>query len=190
MSINQFFKVLLSGTAILGIVATAQQSQAQSAKFMCQPDNSAVPTTYANTPEGPKPFIKWTSNHFSEASYTPMKRCQEVTEKLNKFNAEGKLDYIVTGWVNGLPVFCATQTCSEENVLLTLKPDQEPNQALEEMKATRAGTSGPTHQSSGADAPMVLNMQQYLDNTPVETPGTAVTAPTTSEDTPNSGALF
>ena len=110
-----------------------------------------------------------------------MKRCQEVTEKLNQFNAAGRLDYIITGWVNGLPVFCATQTCSPETVILTLKPDQEPNQALEEMKATRAGTSGPTHQSSGADAPVVLNMQQYLDEAPVEIPGdTANTLPSSN----------
>ena len=191
MSIKQFWQIFsLASTVLTATVFTSVESgRAQSAKFICQPDTQSVPTTYANTPEGPKPFIKWTSNHFTQSTFTPMKRCQSVTERLNQFDAEDKLDYIVTGWVNGQPVFCATQTCSEDTVLLTLKPDQEPNQALEEMKATRAGTSGPTYQSSGNDAPVVLNVNEYLAESAVEQPaGAASSTPapntTSTEATP------
>ena len=153
----------------VGITAIlSQPTQAQSKKFVCQESKSNIPTTYADTPEGPKPVMRFASTYFPPP-YTPMRRCQEITERYNQFHEQGILEYMTSGWVNQLPVICAGQSCSEDTILLTLKPDQEPDQALQEILANRSGASGPTVQSSGSGS-VTISLQNYLDKTPVEDP--------------------
>ena len=160
-------------TAIISVVMLNQSSQAQSITFRCQPDNSAnsIPTTYAITPDGTKPVIKWKSNYFEGSSYTPMRRCTEVTERFNKFYSQGILQDLTPGWVNKQPVVCVTSSCSNDTLLFTLRPDQDPDQVLQELFANRQGASTPTFQCSGCSPS--YNLQEYLDRTPAETPGNA-----------------
>lgn len=167
MFVKQLFRAIAT-IAVVGITTTLSQSaQGQSDPlFICSVNKDNIPTTYANTPDGPKPVMRWVSTHFPPP-YTPMRRCQEVTERFNQFKNQGILEYVTSGWVNSLPVICAGQNCSEDTVLLTLKPDQEPDQALQEILANRAGASGPTVQSSGSGS-MTISLQDYLDRTPVE----------------------
>ncbi len=152
-------------------------AQGQSITFECQPDNSQVPTTYAVTPDGSKPVIKWKSDYFAQSSWTPMKRCQAVTEKFNLFKSQNMMNDITSGWVEKQPVVCVTFNCSDETLLFTLRPDQDPEQVLQEIFANRQGASTPTVQCSGCTAS--INLQNYLDLTPVEVPGNSA-SPTSS----------
>jgi hypothetical protein len=172
MVIKQFFPVIVTITAVGTTAILGQSTQAQSDKFICSVDKNNIPTTYANTPDGPKPVIRWQSNFFPPP-YTPMRRCQEITGRFNKFYNQGILDYMATGTVENSPVICAGMNCSKETVLITLKSDQKPAQALQEMLANRGGASGPTYQGSGSNS-MTISLESYLELTPVEEVGSSV----------------
>ena len=189
MFVKRFLGVIVTITAVGTTATLGQPSQAQSDKFICSVNKNNIPTTYANTPEGPKPVMRWESTYFPPP-YTPMRRCQEVTERYNKFYAQGILEYITSGWVNSLPVICAGQTCNTDTVLLTLKPNQEPDRALQQILANRNGASGPTVQSSGSGS-ITISLKSYLDRTPVEEAGSPAnvgnpvnTAPSSVPSTP------
>ncbi|MBR8832003.1 MAG: hypothetical protein N5P05_001686 [Chroococcopsis gigantea SAG 12.99] len=137
--------------ASLGLSVSAPGSvQAQNVTFTCSVDSNNIPTTYAQTPDGNTPVFKWTSKYF-KPPYTPMQRCQEVSQRMNGFYAQGQLDYITSGRINKLPVICAGSGCNSngKNVLITLKPEQDPAQVLQEIEANRSGAAGPSYQFGG-----------------------------------------
>lgn len=141
---KQFFWRFLAGTAVVyGVAIFTPPSNAQGPNFVCTTDEQNIPTTYAETPEGAVEVFKWKSNYF-KPPYTPMQRCQEVSQRMNDFQPE----YLVSGRVNNQNVICAGQSCNSNgsNVLLTLRPDQNPNQVLEEIDQNRDGAGGPSMQ--------------------------------------------
>lgn len=168
---------ILATSAISGVAAWNQPSQAQDLSFVCTVARDEIPTTIAQTPEGPLDVFKWQSTYF-RPPYTPMQRCQEVTQRMNQFQADGMLENLTSGKVNNLPVICAGSGCESDgsNVLLTLRRDQNPNQVLQEITSNRAGAGGPSRQLSGgssrssrssalsqnADGTMTLNLNQHL----------------------------
>lgn len=145
---------LLTATTICTTAIFAQPSQAQQISFVCSVDTDKVPTTYAQTPDDTLPVFKWTSNYF-RPPYTPMQRCQEVAERMNNFYGQGMMDYLTSGTVNNLPVICAGTNCDSDggNVLITLKPNQDPNQILQEIEANRSGAGGPSYQLTSGTNP-------------------------------------
>lgn len=171
MFIKQLSTLSVTITTICTTSIFIQSSQAQSNKFTCDisPDN--VYTTYARTPDGLKPVMRWESTYFPPP-YTPERRCQEVTGRFNRFYSQGILQSLSTGWVNRSPVICVGLNCNKETVLLTLKPNQNPDQALQEIIANRAGASGPTVQCSSCST--VINLDDYLEKTPVERADTSI----------------
>ncbi|MGK7944343.1 MAG: COP23 domain-containing protein [Microcystaceae cyanobacterium] len=174
-----------TSAGILGLLGTffavSPSTYAQSLNFLCQADGSGIPTTYAETPDGYIPVFKWTSTYF-QRSYTPERRCQEVSDRMNRFAASNSLDYLTSGRVNRQPVICAGTNCSSSNVLVTLKPGQNPSQVLQEIEANRSGAGGPSFQLAGsssssnssslsrnADGTVTLNLNRYLESAAPET---------------------
>ncbi len=154
--------------------------QAQSVLFECAVDSQNVPTTYAQAGDKTVQIFKWTSTYFNPP-YTPMQRCQEVAQRLNNF----KPDHLVAGRVNNYNVICAGTSCdrSGANILLTLRPDQNPAQVLAEIDNTRDGAGGPSMQlgghSSGQNSSqpqsnlvttkngsVALNLKAYIQSAP------------------------
>lgn len=82
-----------------------------------------------------------------------MRRCQEVTERMMSFKAQGRLSHLTSGRVKNQPVICAGTSCeaSGGNILFTLRPNQNANQILQEIAANRQGTSGPLAQLMGGN---------------------------------------
>lgn len=145
----------------------SQPSQAQASRFFCQvaPDN--IPTTYAQTQQGSVPVIKWRSEYFPD--YPPLKRCQEVSTRFANYHAQGMLDQLSSGYQNRQPVICAGTSCTGNNLLFTLRPDQNPGQVLKELMANRASAAGPSWQSSDPSGTYItIDLNQYLRLTPVE----------------------
>jgi hypothetical protein len=198
------FLTLLAAT-VLSTTALSQLSMAQSVSFTCAVDNTNTPTTYAQTPEGAAEVFKWKSTYFPPP-YTPMQRCQEITQRMNNYQGRGMLNYLVSGRVNGEPVICAGTRCdpSGSNLLLTLRRDQNPQQVLREIDANRQGAAGPSMQLAGgskrssssasaltqnSDGSVTLNMNQYLNSapkTPMRLPGNSQpTAPSLTPTNPS-----
>lgn len=204
MSIKPSLTIALATTTFLGTIIWSSSSHAQGITFVCTVDTDNVPTTYAQTPDGTAPIFKWTSTFF-KPPYTPMQRCQEVSERMNNFSTQGQLDYLTSGQVNHLPVICAGNGCDPNgnNVLITLKPNQNPNQVLQEIESNRSGAGGPSYQlgsgsnsnhsrtsslNQNADGTVTFNLKKYLNTsartaTPPSPNNTPGYIPSNSEQT-------
>ncbi|MCT7949871.1 COP23 domain-containing protein [Ancylothrix sp. C2] len=158
-------------------VAFQQPSQAQATRFICSMSyTTGLPTTYAIRPNGERvAVVRWYSEYFSDAGYTPERRCQEVTGRFQNLHNQGQLTHITTGYVNGQAVVCASQGsgCNSSNLLFTLKPGQDAAysvQQLFDLRAT-AGASGPLYESSADDGSITIDLNNYINNAAVEQEG-------------------
>ncbi|MCH2050035.1 MAG: COP23 domain-containing protein [Trichodesmium sp. ALOHA_ZT_67] len=133
-------------------------------KFSCDEGESGIPTTFVKTPQGAYPVIRWVSNYFLSAGYSPMTRCRQVSNKFQLFYDDGRLDYITTGIVNRQPVVCISShkggPC--QGVLFTLKPNQNASKTIQKLFDIRVGaTTGPLYESSSR---FYLNFNDYLES--------------------------
>lgn len=170
---------LITGSLLGGFMGFASPSQAQSVQFQCGADYMDIPTTYVETQGGVVEIFKWKSNYF-QGAYTPVQRCLEVTQRMNQFQP----DYLVTGRVNNYNVICAGMSCNQNgsNILITLRPDQNPAQVLQEIDNTRDGAGGPSMQFTGSsnilnnfrrsnlsktsDGSVTFNLTRYIQTAP------------------------
>lgn len=170
---------LVTGSILGGFMGFASPSQAQSVQFQCGADYMDIPTTYVETQGGAVEIFKWKSNYF-QGPYTPVQRCLEVTQRMNQFQP----DYLVTGRVNNYNVICAGTSCDRtgNNILITLRPDQNPAQVLQEIDNTRDGAGGPSMQFTGStnilnnfrrsniskksDGSVTLNLTRHIQTAP------------------------
>jgi hypothetical protein len=90
--------------------------------FQCQTLSSGVPATVATSPQWqnqPRQLIRW----LEPLAYTPLRRCREVSNRLNKQFSKGA-QYIGHGYINGNPAICTTNQegakCTKEQLLWTL----------------------------------------------------------------------
>ncbi|AFY79620.1 hypothetical protein Ple7327_4520 [Pleurocapsa sp. PCC 7327] len=145
-----FLRILTAAIAFITVIGE-RASDAQASAFICTEDKSGIPTTFAQTSSGSVPIFRWVSGYFSQAGYPPRRRCQEVTERMMSFKAQGRLSHLTSGRVKNQPVICAGTSCeaSGDNILFTLRPNQNANQILQEIAANRQGTSGPSAQLTG-----------------------------------------
>ncbi len=194
MKLQSLTKVTALWALAFGATAAfSQPSTAERTTFVCSPDSAGVPTTYAQTPRGPVPVIKWVSDHFSDSGYPPQTRCQIVTGRFNTLHSSGRLNYLSASVQNSQPVICAlSQRGGECTLLYTLKPGQDPNIVLERLQAVRQGAAGPLLESSDdTDTPGdgTIDFNQYLNTAPVEQIAPAppaAPAPPSSPEKPNS----
>ncbi|NEQ66832.1 MAG: hypothetical protein F6K21_15270 [Symploca sp. SIO2D2] len=135
MSKTAFTPIFTALVAATGVtVATAQSSLAQnqdSVSFLCQ-DNGIHPVTIARGPIGEIPVIYWTK---TMGGLTPKERCEQVSNKFDRLQKKGALEYITYGYMNGQPVICTAKNsgsdCEEE--LLTLSSQDNPQEVLETL---------------------------------------------------------
>ncbi|MDJ0600236.1 MAG: COP23 domain-containing protein [Crocosphaera sp.] len=189
----------LMATGILStLLGFSSPTYAQSVQFDCATDEQNVPTTYAQTPGGIVQIFKWTSTFFNPP-YTPIQRCQEVAKRLNEFQP----DHLVAGRVNSYNVICAGTACDRggANILLTLRPDQNPAQVLAEIDNTRDAAGGPSMQLGGgsngqknpqqrtnlfktSNGSVALNLRGYIQSAP------KIPRNLSGESTPNNNRNF
>lgn len=117
--------------------------------FFCGNNDYGTPTTYVNSGGQSLPLISWVSHYFSGSGYDPVTRCEQVTERFNRFYQDGRLNFITTGFVNRQPVVCVSSyiggPCTD--VLFTLKPGEDAAQAVQQLFDVRVGADGPLYES-------------------------------------------
>jgi hypothetical protein len=138
----QLFRQMLTGFAIavtLGTAAT-EPSAAQSKKFFCS-TSRGVPATVVRTSKGNVPIIIWVYRDFDYSGWTPEHRCQEISDRFQRYDDRRLLGYIRTGTVNGYPVLCVANyqggACDRTQVLITLKPGSDAQYYLQSLLETR-----------------------------------------------------
>jgi hypothetical protein len=136
--------------------------QAQTRGFSCV-ISDGIPTTVAQTARGNVPVIKWVSKEFEGAGWTAKRRCQEVSDRFQKFHASRELDFITTGKMNGQQVVCVTDKNGNDcrGLLLTIRPTSTPSETLQKLMGIRVGATGPAFESSGDR--LYINMAEYLN---------------------------
>lgn len=200
MKRQRWIHFLTAGTiALLGATVGFQRPSQAQTTFVCQfsPDQNLY-TTYAQTPRGAVPVVRWYSEHFSAAGYTPERRCQEVSARFQNLHSQRLLDFVTAGYLNGQPVVCASQngSCNSGNLLFTLKAGSDAAAVLQQLFDLRSNASStPLYQSSRGSSAPTIDMNDYLENAAVETPenSTSEAAPTEAapaETQPSGGSLW
>jgi len=143
---------LLAGTCIMAalVVDLAPSAQAKAQGFVCS-TLSGVPTTLATTADGKQvPIIRWKSNVFDGAGWTPVRRCQEVSTRFDTLNQQGRLKFITTGRINDLPVICTAPSNGAgcDGLLYTLKPGQNATTTLRNLLDVRLKVRDPLYESN------------------------------------------
>jgi hypothetical protein len=132
--------------------------------------------TFVNTPRGRVKLVNWVQS-FSD-KWNPQNRCVEISGRFQKFLDAGTLKYIRTGTVNKLPVICVADSkggsCPDQNVLITLEPNTDPESVLIRLVDFRRSVSGQTivlsENDSGFydDGEFYVDMNKFLTTVPVE----------------------
>jgi hypothetical protein len=168
--------VYVCGVSIFQLGLAPANAQSANASFVCKV-SGGTPTTFAITKRGQIPVIRWVSNYFDD--YPPQRRCEIVSEKFQNFSRSGELKYITAGYVNRLPVICATgsrvASCSSSTVLFTLKPGQDPRSEISQLESVRYGARNPLEQTTGKNTSIDFN--DFLSYAPTENVGDAPSAP-------------
>jgi hypothetical protein len=139
-------------TTISSFNSLQAQTPPSSTGFKCD-TSSIIPTTVYYNAQGKKePWIKWISEHFSSKSWTPLSRCQTVSERLEQYRRNGKLRYVTLGIQNEQQVICVASRDNGpcEGVIYTLRPGQDGIAALNNLFAWGSGQQNlePNYESS------------------------------------------
>ena len=111
-----------------------------------------VPTTTAVMTSGKSvPVIRWVSDVFTGSGWSPQRRCTEVSDRFTKLNNQGLLNYLTTGYLNGMNVICAAinknDVCTGDNLLFTLKPNQSAPDTLKRLFNVRTYAVRPLNET-------------------------------------------
>lgn len=118
--------------------------------FLCS-SAAGAPATNVVTADGRQvPVIRWTSSVFTDAGWSQQRRCQEVSARFDAFLKQGRLAYITTGRINGLPVICtaASNGGACDGLLYTLKPGQDATSTLKNLLEIRVKARGPLNETN------------------------------------------
>jgi hypothetical protein len=165
----QSFVSLLTGFAVsLGVVATLPQSTAAQLipknRFFCGTSNGQ-PTTLMRGSKRNVPLIRWTDASFPEP-WNPQRRCEEISQRLQRFHDNQVLSYMGAKMLGGQPVLCLTDDrgqCRPDGLLVTLKPRTNLQQTLQRLASNLRGGAGSPLELSGNDAITYINGEAYLD---------------------------
>lgn len=169
---GQLLMVLAGSMTIGSVIWGAKPSYSELAPgqkgFYCDTSTGVPTTIYQNSQGDREPWIKWESNNFHD--YDPLKRCQEVSGRLETYRKNKGLKYITVGKMNNEQVIC---TASQVNgrckgLIYTLKPGQDAVATLNKLLAWREGQAGVTSLSENAPIPYidVSGRIEYDSDTP------------------------
>lgn len=131
--VEAFIVSVLIGGSFAGFTLSPAIAE-KTVNFTCE-TIGGTPVTFARINQGEsRQFIRWISDFGIAVGYTPQRRCAEVTGRLNTSFSQGG-QYITHGRMNNQNVICFTDRkgngCNQ--LLYTLKPDQDPKAVLEDL---------------------------------------------------------
>ncbi|NER32820.1 MAG: hypothetical protein F6J93_01855 [Oscillatoria sp. SIO1A7] len=136
MKIGNFLRTaaVVLGT-ILSLSPPSNSQQRAPRTFFCGSYNGQPATMINNPSRGNAAFIVWGSDNFSSSGLTPQKRCREVSQRFQRYQEQGLLNYIIPETINGYPVLCASRSAngSCDGVLFVLRPGDDPQAVVEHI---------------------------------------------------------
>ena len=151
-----------SVVAFGGIATLSQSSLAQKDNrvYSCEKSPNNIPTTYALTKDGIRiSFISWRKSWSDE--YTPERRCQIVSQRFEKAEKEGDLNYLASRVVNNQNVICAARRkggpCQQD--LFSLRSGDKPDDVIEALLGIASqGRGGPLEQTENGSSRNYYNV--------------------------------
>ncbi len=142
------------GPIMLLLIAQSGNSQPAPGQrgFWCDTTSGTPVTMYQNAQGGREPWIRWVSQAFSDAGYSPLTRCREVSGRLETYRVNKQLKFLTVGYINRQPVICTASQVNGrcEGLVYTLKPNQDAVRTLNNLLAWREGqASTPSLYESG-----------------------------------------
>jgi hypothetical protein len=118
--------------------------------FVCGTAKGVPSTNAVKADGGQVPVIRWTSATFEAAGWSQERRCHEVSSRFNTYLQQGRLGYITTGRINGLPVICTARSNGGacDGLLYTLKPGQNATATLQNLLEIRVKARGPLNETT------------------------------------------
>ncbi|MBP5972655.1 hypothetical protein HW132_07900 [Brasilonema sp. CT11] len=173
--ISLFTGCVLTVTCITSMVSQAKAED--EVRFICasgydKQTDKRFPTTYAWTPRGKIAVIRWKYPWFNSQDITPDKRCKDVSSQFQTAYNKQSLSYITNSTVNGQNVICTARqndgAC--DTVLLTLRPQDNPLEILDELKELVRGRGTTPIQHSSKQRPVYykIDINKFLQTAPVE----------------------
>lgn len=129
----------IAGIALSGAIAlSSKPASAAPTTFQCITSGSGYATIAVAGGKKTNPLITYNNPIFSGSGYTPQRRCQEISGRLETAvaNNGGMLKglLLTVGEVNGYDVICYVNNnqsdCDTRNLLMTLPPRSNPGKIL------------------------------------------------------------
>jgi hypothetical protein len=169
--------ILLYFLFLLGWTSNVQ-AQSSKNKYSCV-KQQGISRTVVDTKRGKIELIIWKSNYFG-SEWPVERRCQEVTERFQKFSDTGNLRYVTTGKMNGSNVICVGDKrvsgyeCRKDGLLITLQPQDSPTAVMNELFDINNRIRGGGIQRGGAiDLTSFLNKAPIIESASVDIPDQA-----------------
>ena len=144
-------------------------------------------STIANTSRGRIELVKWQSSFFG-TYWTPERRCEEVTKRLQRFSDTRQLRYISWGRLNNYKILCISGNegaCMQDGLLLTLEPDDNPVRVLRNLFDYKVPITRGS--KTVIDLEELLQTREPLGEGEASPPEPEVTTPQSSLDSTLSG---
>ncbi len=154
----------LSNSAQASVVQLDKQALNSSkvpTQFVCG-SAEGYPATIARTKHGDFPVIMWRSHYFTGAGWTPERRCQEVSARLQTYYSRGQLIYLAAGYMNNTPVICTVRDLSAtacDGLVFTLRYQPNSRESLAQHAAARLQALRPIG-SSAVSQPLYESYSQ------------------------------
>jgi Circadian oscillating protein COP23 len=151
-------KPVLALLVVSGAIALSQSfaspALAGSTRFYCDTSDS-TPVTKVRSSRGDEVLLSWKNSY---KGFSAAKRCQIVTQKLQRQFDRGRFIVTSNQNVNSMPVVCAVKavgdSCNADSILFTVPRGSSARAAAEHFESLRsAATSKPIELSGGAGTP-------------------------------------
>lgn len=174
--------IALSSLSISPEIGQSQPAPGQKG-FYCDTSTGVPTTMYQNVQGMREPWIKWVSDSFSGSGYDPMTRCTEVSSRLETYRRNKQLKLITVGRMNSQNVVCTASAVNGrcENLIFTLKPDQDAVRTLTNLLAWREGQAGAPSLSESGEIPYIDVSGRLGED--ANTPAPAPMTPSTPSNT-------
>ncbi|MBE9214958.1 hypothetical protein IQ247_20170 [Plectonema cf. radiosum LEGE 06105] len=172
--------LLLTGCVLTATCITSMISQAKAddeVRFICasgydQKVDKRFPTTYGWTSRGKIAVIRWKYSWFNSQTITPENRCGQVSSRFQTAYSNQSLSYITNATVNGQSVICTAKKVDApcDTILLTLRPQDDSLQILDDLKEILRGRSTKPieHSSKKPQVYYKIDIKKFLQTAPVE----------------------
>lgn len=153
------------------LIGQNDSSQEDKARFICGASynyqlKKRVPTTLSWSPAGKRALIQWVKQ--IDSHWTPEKRCQEVSQRMQEASNAGTMQYITNGKMNGQRVICSAMEVNGDckNLLMTLRPGDNSLKFINEFKEvfTARAEGIIQHSSGGAQIYLRVDLNEMLRN--------------------------